>query len=636
MSSFVRAPKRGHVTTFYSYKGGVGRTALLANVAHLLARWGRRVLCLDWDLEAPGLKRYLERDDRDGPGTLDLLLGSLDGGPADWRAMRRPVPGPWRGEGRIDFIDVGRHQSCRDEYIDAVLALDFSEMAKKGLNLALEAMRADWLTEYDHVLIDSRTGVTDVGGICAAQLPDLLVLCVNMNAQSIDGSADVVRRAKAVRSRLPVERGSFQVLPVPCKVTVGMESELEDRWERRFLDVMGEHLLRALPPEPGLGLLQALVPQLRVPWQARWAHGEGLPVDEERLDEPGSTAWGMANIAAMVDTELLHIGALLDQPGLARPVGGAASRGELISKLGGSVSAVPPNVEAVKALQAARGQARSLVARGDAQRAVELLEGAIGSAAGQLGAEHREVLNAVRDLAGIFSKRGEHGKAMPILERLWEATARAVGEAHPDAIDALAALTDSLWALGEYGQVRTKEEQLLKVRRQTLGPAHPDTLSAMGNLAGTMFAQGDHVGARAAFEEVLEVRRRTLGPEHPDTLSAIADVATSVFEQGDHAGARALEEEVLKVRRRTLGPEHPDTLNAMADLALTIKAQADHAGARALEEEALDGLRRALGPAHPDTLHLMGYLADTLEALGEHAQAAGLRAEVFRASTGGG
>ena len=46
------------VYTFYSYKGGVGRSMALANVAALLARAGHRVLAIDWDLEAPGLERY--------------------------------------------------------------------------------------------------------------------------------------------------------------------------------------------------------------------------------------------------------------------------------------------------------------------------------------------------------------------------------------------------------------------------------------------------------------------------------------------------------------------------------------------------------------------------------------------------
>ena len=54
----------GEVITFYSYKGGTGRSMALANTACLLAgegpaEWtGKRVLMVDWDLEAPGLHRY--------------------------------------------------------------------------------------------------------------------------------------------------------------------------------------------------------------------------------------------------------------------------------------------------------------------------------------------------------------------------------------------------------------------------------------------------------------------------------------------------------------------------------------------------------------------------------------------------
>lgn len=46
------------IVTFYSYKGGVGRTMALVNTAVALARLGRRVLVVDFDLEAPGLPSY--------------------------------------------------------------------------------------------------------------------------------------------------------------------------------------------------------------------------------------------------------------------------------------------------------------------------------------------------------------------------------------------------------------------------------------------------------------------------------------------------------------------------------------------------------------------------------------------------
>ena len=47
-----------YVVTFYSYKGGVGRTMALVNTAVELATNGRKVLIVDFDLEAPGISTY--------------------------------------------------------------------------------------------------------------------------------------------------------------------------------------------------------------------------------------------------------------------------------------------------------------------------------------------------------------------------------------------------------------------------------------------------------------------------------------------------------------------------------------------------------------------------------------------------
>src|SRR5262245_11559000 len=50
----------GQIITFYSYKGGVGRSMALANIAALLSRWGYSTLMVDWDLEAPGLEYFFK------------------------------------------------------------------------------------------------------------------------------------------------------------------------------------------------------------------------------------------------------------------------------------------------------------------------------------------------------------------------------------------------------------------------------------------------------------------------------------------------------------------------------------------------------------------------------------------------
>src|SRR5215510_4858347 len=77
MSPSPAVPHR--IITFYSYKGGTGRTMALANVAWILASNGLRVLVIDWDLEAPGLHRYLspfleDKELTSSPGLIDFLV----------------------------------------------------------------------------------------------------------------------------------------------------------------------------------------------------------------------------------------------------------------------------------------------------------------------------------------------------------------------------------------------------------------------------------------------------------------------------------------------------------------------------------------------------------------------------------
>ena len=71
--------KNGKTITFYSYKGGVGRSMALINVACLLAKKGKKVLMIDWDLEAPGLESYFNGEvKKTDLGLVDLILDSQE------------------------------------------------------------------------------------------------------------------------------------------------------------------------------------------------------------------------------------------------------------------------------------------------------------------------------------------------------------------------------------------------------------------------------------------------------------------------------------------------------------------------------------------------------------------------------
>ena len=68
-----------YITTFYSFKGGVGRTMALVNAAATLASAGRRVLVVDFDIEAPGLDTFdVLKPKEEVPGIVDFVSHFLE------------------------------------------------------------------------------------------------------------------------------------------------------------------------------------------------------------------------------------------------------------------------------------------------------------------------------------------------------------------------------------------------------------------------------------------------------------------------------------------------------------------------------------------------------------------------------
>lgn len=66
--------KNSKIITFYSYKGGVGRSMALANVAWLLAK-KYNVLVIDWDLEAPGIHKFFNiSKEHIEKGLIDIFM----------------------------------------------------------------------------------------------------------------------------------------------------------------------------------------------------------------------------------------------------------------------------------------------------------------------------------------------------------------------------------------------------------------------------------------------------------------------------------------------------------------------------------------------------------------------------------
>lgn len=120
----------GQIVTFYSYKGGTGRTMALANVAWILASNGMRVLAVDWDLESPGLHKFFhpfldESTIAATPGVIEIVseyawaVLNPEPRPPGWyqeyaRVLPHAVSLEWPyfpGVGTLDFISAGLAES---------------------------------------------------------------------------------------------------------------------------------------------------------------------------------------------------------------------------------------------------------------------------------------------------------------------------------------------------------------------------------------------------------------------------------------------------------------------------------------------------------------------------------------------
>lgn len=304
------APARrgGIAYTFYSYKGGVGRSMALANVGALLARFGHKVLVIDWDLEAPGLERYFAgpfskldlKQFQTTPGMVDLIAAKRDGTALDWRSCVVRV----QFEGSLQPVAIISAGKSDAHYAQRAQGLDWEALFREhDLGNYLDALRTQWLAEFDFVLIDSRTGISDIGGICTILLPDVLVLVFTSNSQSIDGIAKVMQNARAAQIKLPLDRPRLLGVPLPARdERHSREYAKAQEWIERYATAFGELYREWLPKSVSAN---DALNKLYIPYIATWSFGERLPVIEEnKLDDPGSISASYARLARLLASRL--------------------------------------------------------------------------------------------------------------------------------------------------------------------------------------------------------------------------------------------------------------------------------------------------------------------------------------------
>ena len=288
-------PRNGCVVTFYSYKGGTGRTMALANVAWILASTGHRVLVADWDLESPGLHRFfspfLDQAVRDAPGIIDMVRDYewVATASDDEERRRAHIAEHARiqkyaislrhwsfpDDGSLDFLSPGRQNR---DYLATLSALDWDNFySTLSGGEFLDALRDDMKAHYDYALIDSRTGLSDVADVCTVHLPDVLVDCFTLSTQGVDGAAQVARR---IEEQFGFR--SIRVLPVPMRVDPSEQERVEAS------RVFAQRRFENLPAGMTAAQRRTYWANVEVPYRPYYAYEEMLAVFGDTSGVPGS------------------------------------------------------------------------------------------------------------------------------------------------------------------------------------------------------------------------------------------------------------------------------------------------------------------------------------------------------------
>jgi len=310
----------------------------LANVACLLAeqqaeKRGKGVLVIDWDLEAPGLHRYFRDRFKLGfsahlttedtieqkPGLIDIayelqtelsaqdkillqsssneLSGTTLEKKHDHEELAQAVidkvkPEDYAIETTIPslyMIKAGRFDRKDPEaYSRRVNSFRWEALYRRSPML-IRLLAEQFAKKYEYVLIDSRTGVTDVSGICTMLMAEKLVVVFTPNLQSLLGGLEQARCAIDYR-RESSDLRPLIVYPLPSRVEAnepilrkqwrfGDESQNIRGYQPEFERLFGE-VYRDLDIELGDYFDEVQIQQI-----PRYAYGEEIAVRSEKLGD---------------------------------------------------------------------------------------------------------------------------------------------------------------------------------------------------------------------------------------------------------------------------------------------------------------------------------------------------------------
>jgi len=190
------------IVTFYSHKGGVGRTTALAAFAAFYAtHYGKKVVMIDCDFEAPGFANFFDLAHAPPTnGTVEYLLDRLFAGDeVKLKPYAIQISKEYAGKGELHVIlagnlseetsipDAPKYGTHFRHYLESLARLNVSgtEQIVEQMTDLLKDVRKE--INPDVILIDTRNGINDIFGNLGLPLSSLIVGFFANDYQTIPG-----------------------------------------------------------------------------------------------------------------------------------------------------------------------------------------------------------------------------------------------------------------------------------------------------------------------------------------------------------------------------------------------------------------------------------------------------------------
>jgi cellulose biosynthesis protein BcsQ len=239
------------VTSFYSFKGGVGRTTATVLSAILLARQGKKVMVVDFDLEAPGLASiFANRNDSTEDylsvnGFVDFLIDyeffkkdfsniNLDN--YYFRINEQALVGSNGGELLI-IPAIATNSESSSSYISKLSKANIRFGLGKNYAPDIFLKKMEEKLKPDHILIDTRTGINDVGGLVFNRYAQNIFLLFYGNQQNMFGLESILPEL----NKLNKKGNKFYLINSPVPENLQLAKEETDYFVEKSYEIFSEN-----------------------------------------------------------------------------------------------------------------------------------------------------------------------------------------------------------------------------------------------------------------------------------------------------------------------------------------------------------------------------------------------------------